>query len=99
MSLNRWNPRRDATEPPIRAALKAVGADYIALNAFDLLVLFHGRLTMLDCKVGHGKKGTMTRTDNQQDLLDRGFPLKFARTPEEALTAIGAIKPIPLDNR
>ncbi len=92
MSLNRYNARRDATEPPIREALIAVGADYIALDKFDLLVLFRGKLTMLDCKVGHGKKGTMKRTDNQQDLLDRGFPLKFARTPEEALKAIGAVK-------
>jgi hypothetical protein len=99
MSLNRYNARRDATEPAIREALRDVGAEFIALDKFDLLVLFRGKLTMLDCKVGHGKKGTITRTKNQETYLAQGFPLKFAVTPEEALAAIGAVKPKALDNK
>ncbi len=79
--------KRDATEPEILRALARVGADYILLDAFDVLVWFRGRLTMLDCKA---EKGRVTR--NQQVLIDRGWPLRFAKTPEEALQAIGAIR-------
>lgn len=87
MSVKRFDARRDATEPAIRDALKAVGAKYEALDPFDLLVLYRGTLTMLDCKTPKGKP-----TKKQQELIDAGWPLKFAVTPEEALKAIGAVK-------
>lgn len=84
MSLKRFATRRDGTEPAILRALSQVGADYIRLDAFDVLVLFRGRLTMLDCKTVRGR-----RTRNQQVLLDRGWPLQFVVTPADALAAIG----------
>ena len=92
MSLHRYDARRDSTELAIREALTCVGALYIQLDKFDLLVLYRGKLTMLDCKTPRGKRGTTIRTASQQKLLDLGFPLKFARTPEEAAKAIGAIR-------
>ena len=80
----RYAAKRDATEPDILRALHAAGADYILLEPFDVLVLFRGRLIMLDCKTGRGRA-----TRNQAGLLDRGWPLVFVRSPEDALRAIG----------
>ncbi len=85
MSVKRWNTRRDSTEPLICRALANAGADYIRLDAFDLLVLYRGRLSMLDCKRAKGR-----RTRNQEILVQRGWPLRFVVTPDEALKAIGA---------
>lgn len=76
--------RRDATEPEILRALSQVGADFILLDPFDVLVLFRGQLVMLDCKTAKGRP-----TRNQQVLIDRGWPLHFVRTAEEALAVIG----------
>lgn len=87
MSLNRWSTRRDASEPEILRALATVGADYILLDAFDVLALFRGQVFLLDCKTAKGR-----RTRNQTVLVERGWPLKFVRTPEEALRAIGALR-------
>lgn len=85
MSLNRFAARRDGTEREILQALARVGADYLLLDPFDELVLFRGRLFMLDCK---SLKGRPTR--NQVKLVARGWPLQFVRTADEALAAIGA---------
>lgn len=79
--------KRDLTEPAILEAWRAVGADYILLDPFDALVLFRGRLFMVDCKTGRGKP-----TTRQADLVKRGWPLQFANTPDQALTAIGAVR-------
>lgn len=87
MSLNRYNTKRDATEPAILKALANVGADYLVLKTFDVLVLYRGELKMLDCKSHRGRL-----TESQKDLVKRGWPLRFAKTPEEALRAIGAIR-------
>jgi hypothetical protein len=87
MSLHRWNAKRDATEPAIVAALQQAGAKVIRLDVFDLLILYHGRLFMLDCKVGKG------RTTSAQDaLIKDGWPLQYVRDPFEVLRAIGAIQ-------
>lgn len=80
------NGRRDRTEPEILRALHKAGADYILLDTFDVLVLFRSGVYLLDCKTAKGKP-----TRGQQLLIDRGWPLKFVRTPDEALSAIGAI--------
>ena len=94
MSLKRYAVRRDKTEGPILAALKAVGAEYLLLDAIDVLVLFRGRLTLLECKSTRSKKQTMReKTASQRDLVARGWPLHFVTTPEQALLAIGALNP------
>ncbi len=69
-------------------ALAAVGATYMKLDLFDLLVLFRGRLFMLDCKTATGKP-----TVSQRLLVGFGWPLHFVVTPDDALTVIGATLP------
>lgn len=87
MSLCRRNPKRDANEPIIVAALRDVGAQVLRLDVFDLLVLHHQRLFMLEAKVPKGRK-----TDRQEALIAAGWPLTYVETPEAALKAIGAIR-------
>lgn len=87
MSHKQVTTRRDATEPAILRAIAKVGADYLLLDPFDVLVLFRGRLTMLDCKTATGRP-----TRNQTVLIQRGWPLRFVTTPEAALLAIGAMR-------
>lgn len=89
MTVKRFATRRDSTEPEILRALYDVGADYILLDPFDVLVLFRGNLTMLDCKSPKGKP-----TRNQTVLVERGWPLHYVRTAEQALVAIGAIQQV-----
>ncbi|HEY1492772.1 MAG TPA: hypothetical protein VGF35_09105 [Steroidobacteraceae bacterium] len=85
MSLNRYAARRDATEPAIRRALGRAGAQVLQLDVFDLLVLYRGQLTMLDCKTGRGRA-----TATQRELVQLGWPLQLVRDPEAALRVIGA---------
>ena len=85
MSLHRRNARRDANEPDIRDALTAVGAKYLRLSAFDLLVLYHGQIFMLEVKMPKGEI-----QPSQQDLVKDGWPLRFVETAADALAAIGA---------
>ena len=71
----------------ILKTLRQVGADYVLLDPFDVLVLHRGRLFMLDCKSPGGRA-----TDRQRELIARGWPLVFVRTPEETLTALGLVR-------
>lgn len=87
MGLNSYRTRRDATEPEIRRALSDVGATWMMLDPFDLLVLYRGKVTMLECKTKKGKP-----TESQELLVRNGWPLVYVRTPEEALQAIGAMR-------
>ncbi len=84
MSLTRWGTRRDGNEGEIMRALGKVGARYLILDAFDLLVLFRGQTFMLEVKT---RKGALT--DSQRDLLAAGWPLLVVRSVDEALEAIG----------
>lgn len=86
MSLKRYARKRDTSEPAILEALLKVGADYLLLDDFDALVTFRNDLFMLECKTGKGRK-----TKKQQGLVQRGWPLRFVSTPDEALKAIGAL--------
>lgn len=91
VSLKRFAVQRDKTEPAITDALTAVGADYIRLDVFDLLVLFRGGVFLLECKSTRYKVQTMrAKTRKQLGLIERGWPLHFVTTPDEALKAIGA---------
>lgn len=77
--------KRDTSEPEIVKALRKAGARVLLLNEFDLLVLFHGKLFMLDAKTGKGRT-----TMAQERMIQEGWPLSFVRDPIEALKAIGA---------
>lgn len=87
MSLTRWGTRRDQSEPAIRKALGRVGARFLLLDPFDLLVLFRGKVYLLECKTGKGKS-----TRCQDLLVQDGWPVIFVTTPEQALKAIGAME-------
>lgn len=84
MSLNRYAVKRDRSEPAILDALTRVGADYLLLDLIDVLVLFRGQLFLLECKTGKGR-----RTRNQAVLVQRGWPLAFVSSVDDALAAIG----------
>lgn len=86
MSLKRWNARRDANEGEIVSALEQAGALVLRLDAFDLLVLYRRQLFMMDAK---GRLGRATLA--QARLVTQGWPLRYVRTPEAALEAIGAL--------
>lgn len=93
MSLKRFAVQRDKTEPAIVAALEAVGAQCLRLDVLDLLVLFRGGLFLLECKSTRYTIKTMrAKTRKQLDLVDRGWPIYFVSTPDEALKAIGVIE-------
>ena len=76
--------KRDATEAVILRTLRQVGADYVLLDPFDVLVWFRGQLFMLDCKTATGRA-----TKHQRELIARGWPLRFVVTEAETLKAIG----------
>jgi hypothetical protein len=76
--------KRDATEQAILRTLRQVGADYVLLDPFDVLVLHRGRLYMLDCKTPAG-----VPTERQKDLILRGWPLRYVITPDDALKVLG----------
>jgi hypothetical protein len=91
VSLKRYSTRRDKTEPEILRAISKAGADYILLDPIDVLVLYRGRIFLLECKSTRGKKATMCpKTENQEILVKRGWPLLFVSSAEQALAAIGA---------
>ncbi len=88
MSVHRWNARRDANEPEIRKALTKIGAKYLKLNAFDLLVLYQGQLFMLEVKIPRGEV-----QPSQQELLDDGWPLKLVSNVAETLEVVALHPP------
>lgn len=78
--------KRDANEMPIRKALEAVGAFVTPISgkgAPDLLVVYRRRLYAFEVKTAKGKQTAAQQATN--------WPL--VRTTEEALRAIGAMKP------
>ena len=87
MSIKRFSARRDANERGVIQALHRVGARVLKMDAVDLLVLFRGKLFMLDVKTERG-----TLTANQKQLIGESWPVKIVYTAEEALKAIGATK-------
>lgn len=81
MSLQRWNPKRDANEPEVVQALVAVGAEVWKVSGRglpDLLVKFRGRFYAGEVKTATGKLRAS----------QGAFPVW--RSPAEALAAIGA---------
>ncbi len=80
--------RRDANEAAIVQALRAIGAKVRQISAPgvpDLLVLYRGQVTLIECKT---KLGSATLA--QELLSAEGWPVVVVRTPEAALQAIQA---------
>lgn len=80
MSLNRWNPKRDAAEPAIVQALESVGAEVWKVSGTglpDLLVRYRGVLYAGEVKTGKAKLRAS----------QGAFPVW--RSISDAMTAIG----------
>lgn len=82
--------RRDINEPAVVDALEAVGAKVMRVSGPgvpDLIVLFRARVWLMEVK---GAQGQPTPAQAQRSA--DGWPVYTARTPEQALGAIGAIR-------
>lgn len=90
----RYAARRDLAEGPIVAALERVGAQVFPLDyPVDLLVRFRERWHLLEVKTGRGKTLAIARDKRQQVQIEflQTTNTPIVRTPQEALTAIGAL--------
>lgn len=92
MSHKRHNPKRDANEPEIRDALRAVGADVELVNhenTPDLRVWYRGELYWLEVKTKTGKL-----SDGQKAwiarAIDHNQKVSVVRSVDASLRAIGA---------
>lgn len=86
--------RTDANQNAIVRALRQVGASVESLSSVgrgcpDLLAGFRGEDYKLECKTD---KGELRDSQEKWNQNWRGRPPITARTPEEALRAIGAIR-------
>lgn len=87
----------DANQDQIVSALRAAGAIVQSLAAIgkgvpDLLVLFRGNLSLLECKDGSKPPSARKLTDDQQKWHQAwGCIVHVVMSPEQALRAIGAI--------
>ena len=82
MSLKRHKVSRDANEPEIVAALKAIGASVERIDKpVDLIVGYRRRTLLMEVKVPNGKL-----TSDQETFFDsyRGEAY-VVRSPEEAI--------------
>ena len=91
MSLSRYAKKRDLVEPEIVEALKGFGAKVWKLDKpYDLLVGFHGRFVVLECKSGKARL-----TPEQAEELDAckagGLPVYVVRSVDEALRAVEVV--------
>jgi len=68
-------------------ALERAGAQVLRLDVFDLLVLYRGRLFMLDAKMPTGRP-----TKAQAAITTLGWPLRYVQDEIAALQAIGALR-------
>ena len=85
MKRRSYAKRRDANEPDIIEALRDVGASYLSLDPFDLLVGWQGRNIMVEVKTQSGRL-----KPSQIELAEtwRGGPLHIVRTPEEMMALL-----------
>lgn len=87
MSLYRRNPRRDANERDIIAALEAIGAKVEQRLRTDLIVKFRGQIHLLE--VSNPDNKYRQREQEQLDFLT-AWQIPIVNTAEEAMQAIGA---------
>lgn len=83
MSMPRYNPKRDKSEPSVVAALQALGFVVYRLDTpLDLLVGYNGVTHLVECKTGKAKFNK-----NQQDFIAswKGSPVVRLSSHEEAM--------------
>jgi hypothetical protein len=77
--------RTDSTQTAIVDALRRAGALVWPINgAIDLLVQWHGRLTLIECKAPGGRP-----TPEQFAMTREGWLIHFCKDPLEAYEAVG----------
>ena len=83
----RYGTPRDANEPEIVEALRAVGASVLLIDDIDLIVGFRGVNYLLEVKTAKGK------LNKKQEKFFRGWvgQVNIVRTAIQALGLIGAI--------
>ena len=81
--------KRDLAEPAIVAALEAAGAVVFRHLPVDLLIHYRDRWQLLEIKTPGSHPDARQRA--QQAFL-RSTGTKIAKTPEEALRALGAVR-------
>ena len=86
--------KRDANEPEIIAALKAVGCSILQLDAIDLLVGRAGKNYLLEVKDGSKPPSGRKLTPKEETLMRewRGDPIAIVKNVEEAMSAVGLRK-------
>jgi len=87
LSLNRHNPKRDASEPGIVNALEAAGYWVVRVDKpLDLIVGRRGyeRIILLECK---SKGGSLTADQLKFMQISEGATRFVVFTPEQALAA------------
>ena len=85
MARSKYAMRRDNNEPEIIEALRAVGAEVLALDFVDLLVYYKNDLYMLEVKMPKGKQTAKQVKEHPK------WPIHTVRDVSMALLAIGAI--------
>lgn len=96
MSLNRYNPRRDANEPGIVEALRKLGVTVQPLSERgvpDLLWGWRGRMGLLEVKAPLGAQGgksgrVLTEVQRKWWQEWQGPRPAIVRAPEEALDVV-----------
>lgn len=89
MSVNRYNPKRDANEREIVEALEQAGVHVWRLNTpCDLLCFRLGKFYALEVKARTARLDKR-QADQTEFLRVTGAPI--VRTPEQALKAVGAM--------
>ncbi len=81
MSLNRYNPKRDANEKLIVDALRAYGASVERLNTpVDLLVGYRGQTHLVEVKI-EGAKLNKAQVEFRDSW--KGSPMQVLRSVED----------------
>jgi hypothetical protein len=84
--------KRDANEPEIVAALRAVGASVTLLDQpCDLLIGYRGANYLFEVKSLSEAKTHKRRTEDQRKRQDewKGLPITTVYSPEDALCSLG----------
>lgn len=95
MSLNRYNPKRDANEPEIRDALHKVGVQTWLLDRpVDLLCGTKGVFFLLEIKDGTKQPSRRKLTESQEVFFadTEGYPRFKVETVSEALRVVEGIR-------
>lgn len=87
----RWAKKRDLVEPPIVAALRAIGATVLICDHPDLIVGYRGETFLLEVKDPSKRNHADRLKPSQVQLFAewQGGPLHVVESVDEALGVLG----------